>query len=84
MFSKFAIVVKILWIGTITITMNKIICLVKYSGNDDWMSIRCDSRPSCHLYICVSAIVLILVFAGFRNLSMQGRCCRNFLLIGLC
>jgi hypothetical protein len=32
----------------------------------------------------VSAIVLILVFAGFRNLPVQGRSYRNFLLIGFC
>jgi hypothetical protein len=30
----------------------------------------------------MSAIVLILLFAGFGNLPVQGRCCRNFLLIG--
>jgi hypothetical protein len=34
--------------------------------------------------VWLSAIVLILLFAGFRNLPVQGRCCRNFLLIGLC
>jgi hypothetical protein len=36
------------------------------------MSIRCDSRPLCRLYICVSAIVLILLSACFRNLPVQG------------
>jgi hypothetical protein len=30
----------------------------------------------------MSVIVLILLFAGFGNLPVQGRCCRNFLLIG--
>jgi hypothetical protein len=29
-------------------------------------------------YAWMSAIVLILLFAGFRNLPMQGRCYRNF------
>jgi hypothetical protein len=28
----------------------------------------------------MSAIVLILLFVGFRNLPVLGRCCRNFLL----
>jgi hypothetical protein len=46
------------------------------------MPIRCDWRPSCRLYIRVSAIVLILLFVGFGNLPVQGRCCQNFLLIG--
>jgi hypothetical protein len=32
----------------------------------------------------MSAIVLIVLFAGFRNLHVKGRCCRNFLLLGFC
>jgi hypothetical protein len=35
-------------------------------------------------YAWMSAIVLILLFAGFRNLPVQGRCYRNFLLLGFC
>jgi hypothetical protein len=31
----------------------------------------------------MSAIVLIVLFAGFRNLPVLARCCRNFLL-GFC
>jgi hypothetical protein len=48
------------------------------------MPIRCDLRPSCCLYIYVSAIVLILLFVGIRNLPVKGRCYLNFLLIGFC
>jgi hypothetical protein len=32
----------------------------------------------------MSAMVLILLFAGFRNLPVQGRCYQNFLLIDFC
>jgi hypothetical protein len=32
----------------------------------------------------MSAIVLIVLFAGFINLPVQGRCCQNFLLLGFC
>jgi hypothetical protein len=35
-------------------------------------------------YAWLSAIVLILLFASFRNLPVQGRCCQNFLLLGFC
>jgi hypothetical protein len=35
-------------------------------------------------YAWKTTIVLILLFAGFRNLPVQGRCCRNFLLLGFC
>jgi hypothetical protein len=35
-------------------------------------------------YVWMSAIVLIVLFAGFRNLPEQGTCCRNFLLLGFC
>jgi hypothetical protein len=35
-------------------------------------------------YVWLSTIVLILLFVGFINLPVQGRCCRNFLLLGLC
>jgi hypothetical protein len=31
----------------------------------------------------MSAIVLLVLFAGFGNIPVQGRCCRIFLLIGL-
>jgi hypothetical protein len=40
--------------------------------------------PSPLKYVWLSAIVLILLFAGFINLPVQGRCYRNFLLLGLC
>jgi hypothetical protein len=32
----------------------------------------------------MSAIVLLVLFAGFGNLTLQGRCCRNFVLAHLC
>jgi hypothetical protein len=35
-------------------------------------------------YVWMLAIMLIVFFAGFRNLPVQGRCCRNFLLLGFC
>jgi hypothetical protein len=31
----------------------------------------------------MSAIVLLVLYAGFENLTVQGRCCRNFVLIDL-
>jgi hypothetical protein len=36
------------------------------------------------MYMCMSAITLLVLFAGFGNLTMQGRCCRNFVLIDWC
>jgi hypothetical protein len=35
------------------------------------------------IYVWMSAIVLSVLFAGFGNLPVQGRCCQNFLLTGL-
>ena len=35
-----------------------------------------------NVYVWMSAIVLLLIFTGFENLPVQGRCCRIFLLIG--
>ena len=35
-----------------------------------------------YVYVWMSAIVLLLIFTGFENLPVQGRCCRIFLLIG--
>ncbi len=43
-----------------------------------WMPLRCDLHSSCRLYMCVSAIVLLDLFAGFGNLPVQGKCCRFF------
>jgi hypothetical protein len=36
--------------------------------------------------VCVwmSAFVLLVLFAGFRNLTVQGRCYQNFMLVDLC
>jgi hypothetical protein len=31
----------------------------------------------------MSAIVLLFLFVGFENLTLQGRCCRNFVLADL-
>ena len=42
------------------------------------LSLRCDLHSSCRLYMCVSAIVLLDLFAGFGNLPVQGKCCRFF------
>jgi hypothetical protein len=30
------------------------------------------------IYLWMSAIVVLLLFAGFGNLPVQGRCCRFF------
>jgi hypothetical protein len=32
----------------------------------------------------MSAFVLLVLFAGFRNLTVQGRCYQNFMLVDLC
>ena len=45
----------------------------------DMDALRCDLHSSCRLYMCVSAIVLLDLFAGFGNLPVQGKCCRFFL-----
>jgi hypothetical protein len=42
------------------------------------MPLRCDLHSSCRLYMCVSAIVLLDLFAGFGNLPVQGKCCLFF------
>jgi hypothetical protein len=34
-----------------------------------------------YVYVWMSAIMLLLIFTGFENLPVQGRCCRIFLLI---
>jgi hypothetical protein len=43
------------------------------------LSLRCDLHSSCRLYMCVLAIMLLDLFAGFENLPIQGKCCRFFL-----
>jgi hypothetical protein len=36
------------------------------------------------VYVWMSAIVLLVLFTGFGNLTVQGRRCRNFVLTDLC
>jgi hypothetical protein len=33
------------------------------------------------LTVCMSAIVLLVLFAGFKNLNVQGRCCQFFFVL---
>jgi hypothetical protein len=59
-----------------------LLCLLKYFYILRWwiwMPLRCDLHPSCRLYMCVSAIMMLDLFAGFGNLPVQGKCCRFFL-----